>query len=165
MAEATIRALDPWGMVALRGEMGALGQVLGAVLDCSAPDIRMSTRAGGIGVLWMAPDEVLVLCGFDDAPDLARRLEEASGEDFVSVAVVSDARRVFDIAGAGAEDVLSKLMPVDFAKLAETEVRRSRLAQVPAATWRHAGGLYLMCFRSVAVYAEDVLRNANTGTA
>ena len=66
----------------------------------------------------------------------------------------------FDLQGPGAQGALAKLCPVDFAALAPSEVRRTRMAQIPAAFWRHGDGWRILCFRSVAGYAEALLRNA-----
>jgi sarcosine oxidase subunit gamma len=70
---------------------------------------------------------------------------------------VSDARAVFRVEGAKAEQVLAKLSPVDFAKLEPGELRRTRAAQVAAALWREGDGFTVVCFRSVARYVFDLL--------
>jgi len=144
-------------MVTMRGDPSELARATG--LD--APGMRLSTTDGADSLLWMSPDELLLIC--DDAPTRASRLADALYGSFAAVADVSDARAVFDLAGPGATATLAKLMPVDFAAMAPGEVRRSRLAQVPAATWRHGDGWRIVCFRSVAVYVEAALCNAADG--
>jgi len=42
------------------------------------------------------------------------------------------------------------------------QFRRTRLAQVAAAIWRHETGFDVVCFRSVSDYVEGLLRNAAT---
>jgi sarcosine oxidase subunit gamma len=160
MSDMTIDALPPVGMIALRGALDDLRGPVEAVTGCALPKMRMSTAAGGTRVLWMSPDELLIVCDHEAAPGLARDLTSALGEAFATVAVIGDARQVFALSGATVEDRLATLMPVDFDRLAPTEVRRTRMAQIPAAIWREEDGWRLMCFRSVAVYAEDLLRNA-----
>ncbi|MCK0166614.1 sarcosine oxidase subunit gamma [Jannaschia sp. S6380] len=160
MSDVTIHAVPPMGMITLRGDPSVLGPAVEQVTACAPPDRRMATVSGDRTALWMSPDEYLLVCPYDDAPGLADRLTDALGDAFATVAVVSDARQVFDLTGAGVEPTLASLMPVDFDRLARAEIRRSRLAQVPAAIWRHADGYRLVCFRSVARYAEDLLRNA-----
>ena len=59
--------------------------------------------------------------------------------------------------------VLAKLTPANLHPdaLATGEVRRTRLAQVPAAVWlRDEDTAELICFRSVARYVFDLLSNA-----
>lgn len=149
------------GMVLLRGAMDDLSAPLGAA-GLSVPDRRRFAEAGDAAVAWMAPDEAMVLCGPGEAAGLAGAMQ-AAAEGFVTVVDVSDARVVLDVIGPGATDVLAKLTPADLLAVAPGEMRRSRLAQVPAAFWRVDGGWRVMAFRSVARYVEDLLRNAAAG--
>ncbi|CTQ50656.1 sarcosine oxidase subunit gamma [Jannaschia donghaensis] len=157
MSDLSIHALPPVGMITLRGAMPVLTKAVTAVTGCDAPAMRMSTRAGDVTAMWMEPDEMMVVCTYDGANEMAGRLRVEMADDFATVAVVSDARQIFEINGTGGETLLAKLMPVDFAKLGATEVRRTRMAQIPAAVWRNSDGFQVMCFRSVADYATDLL--------
>lgn len=160
MSDVSIRALPPVGMISLRGDMAVLAPTVTTVTGCAGPERRMSTRSGDVTAMWMSPDEMLLVCDYDAAAETAARLTTDLGDAFATVAIVSDARQVFDVDGDGAVDVLAKLMPVDFGTLGATEVRRTRMAQIPAAIWRHSSGFHLICFRSVADYAKDLLENA-----
>ncbi|SDZ39791.1 sarcosine oxidase subunit gamma [Jannaschia faecimaris] len=160
MSDISIAALPPMGMITLRGDIDKLNCAVEMVTGCDAPARRMSTRSGDITSMWMSPDELLVVCGYKAAQDIARRIDAELSNDFATVSIVSDARQVYDIKGFGCEDLLAALMPVDFVRLGATEVRRTRMAQIPAAIWRHSDGFHLICFRSVAEYARDLLENA-----
>jgi sarcosine oxidase subunit gamma len=160
MSDATVTRLPAMGMITLRGALPDLAPAVRDLTGCDMPEARMMARAGEAAALWMSPDELLILCPYRDAPSMADRLRTALNDAFATVAVVSDARAVFEIGGPGAEDVLASLAPVDFSAMAGAEVRRTRLAQVPAAFWREGEGFRLVCFRSVARYVEDVLANA-----
>ena len=151
---AEVVAVTGLGMVTLRGDLGTLA----AAADLPVPETRMSTRRDGQALLWMSPDELLLVC--DDAPGRAALLRERLVGRLATVADVSDARAVFDVKGPDAAATLAKLMPVDFAGMAATEVRRSRLAQVPAACWHEDAGVRVVCFRSVADYVRAALENA-----
>jgi sarcosine oxidase subunit gamma len=99
-----------------------------------------------------------LLVPYVDAAAIATRLAAALAGEHALVANVSDARALFRISGAKADQVLMKLCPVDFATLPEGEIRRSRAAQVAAAFWRSAPDeLSLICFRSVAAYVMGLL--------
>lgn len=160
MSDVSVAPAGPVGMVTLRGDLADLAGPVRNVTGCALPERRMMTRAGDRAVLWMSRDELLVTCGFDEAAELAARLEAALGDAFATAAVVSDARAAFDVTGSGARRVLAKLCPVDFERLAPEEVRRTRMAQVAAALWRHGDGWRVVCFRSVERYAEALLRDA-----
>jgi sarcosine oxidase subunit gamma len=157
MSEITITRRSDVGMITLRGELGELAQAAGL----AQPDLRKQVTQGTDALLWMSPDEMLLIC--DDAPTHATALGVALSGAFATVADVSDARAVFDLTGDGVPGALAKLMPVDFANLAPDEVRRTRLSQVAAAVWRDGAGWRVICFRSVADYVEAALRNAADG--
>ncbi|PWJ15846.1 sarcosine oxidase subunit gamma [Jannaschia seohaensis] len=160
MSDITVSTPGPIGMITLRGAMEVLGSVVTKVTGCALPERRKFSVSGAYAALWMSPDELLLVCDHDEADEIAKRLTTELGAAFATVAVVSDARAVFDLAGPEAHRALAKLCPVDFPRLAENEVRRTRMAQVPAALWRHGEGWRVVCFRSVAGYAERLLTNA-----
>jgi sarcosine oxidase subunit gamma len=110
----------------------------------------------------MSPDELLLLCDYAQAPQIAADLASALADEHALVTVVSDARALFTVQGAKADQVLMKLCPVDFATLPEGELRRTRAAQVAAALWRSGPDeISLVCFRSVAGYMMGLLEVAS----
>ena len=147
------------GMVTIRADLG--GKALARALRAEGlplPAARRIETAGARAVAWMSPDELLVICPHAEAPGLVARLDAALAGDFALIVDVSDARAVFSVAGAQADQVLMKLCPADMASLPQGEMRRSRVAQVAAAFWR-AGPeeIRLICFRSVAAYVFGLL--------
>ena len=146
------------GMITLRGDHGVLGAAVQSVLGLAVPGVRSVVADTRAQVLWMSPDELLVVTGYDAAPGIAATLETALGDAFATVAVVSDARALIRVSGAQARDVLAKLCPVDFADFPVGTLRRTRAAQVAAAVWRDADSDWsLICFRSVAGYVWEAL--------
>jgi sarcosine oxidase subunit gamma len=158
MSDLTVTRARP-GMITIRGDLAELAGPVARVAGCAMPERRLSTRAGGRTLLWMSPDEAMLICPRDEAAGLAADLAFATGDVFATVVDVSDARAVWDLTGP-VEDVLSTLAPVDFAALEPSEVRRTRLAQVPAAFWCEGDGWRLVAFRSVAGYVEGLMRVA-----
>jgi len=156
----TIREAGLQGMITLRGDLGTegLAKAVKGATGCTMPVPRRVTSAGACGVAWMSPDEVMILCPHQQAPDTARTLAKALEGQFATVAVVSDARAVFKLQGAGWRDALAKICPVDFADLTKGDIRRTRAAQVAAAIWVSGEDeATLVCFRSVAGYMFDLL--------
>ncbi len=156
MSEIVIAAARDIGMITLRGEISALAKAVGM----TAPAQRMSVKSEDCRLNWMSPDELLLICPHEEVAQRVTDFARALEGEFATVADVSDARAVFDVTGGGAEIALAHLMPVDFASLAPEEVRRTRMAQIPAALWREGGGWRVVCFRSVALYAEALLKDA-----
>ena len=156
------------GMVLLRADLGDSDVCLalkGAGIDL--PGAGELVGDLGNGALWMSPDELMILCAHDEAEATVATLTEALGGLHALVASVSDARAVFRLSGEGSavREVLAKLSPADLRQdsLPPGRVRRTRLAQVPAAFWFVGDDeAVLICFRSVAGYVHDLLSKAAT---
>lgn len=153
------------GMIALRGDLGssALASVAGEVSGLDLPARRGAITKGDRGLLWMSPDELLVMVPYAEAADAVARISAALKGEHHLAADVSDARCLFRLTGGPVREVLAKLTPADLhpASLAPGELRRTRLGQVAAAFWiEDDGTAWLICFRSMADYVFRLLTNA-----
>lgn len=146
-------------MVTFRAKADAAGlaAALGAI-----PPVRGIVASGERRIAWMSPDEYLILTTPDDVPQVLGHIAETMGNAHHLAVDVSGARAVFHLAGPAADAALSRLCPVDFARLPSGEIRRTRLAQVACALWREGDGITVVTFRSVASYAFEVMRMAST---
>ncbi len=164
---ARVREIGPLGMISLRAkaDVAGLDKAIKAATGCARPDQRQIAHNGDRSAGWMSPDEYLLVMPYGDTSKAIAAIETAlAGQHFLAVCV-SDARAVFQIDGpkdsGAAEAVLSKLSPVDLDNMGETELRRTRTAQVAAAFWRTgADGFTLVCFRSVAAYVMGLLTHS-----
>jgi sarcosine oxidase subunit gamma len=150
-------------MVTVRGNLASPAMIAAvrSATGCDLPGERRIRTAGGKGVAWMSPDELLVLVRYADVPGTVAALTAALAGEHALVADVSDARAVFTVTGAKADQVIRKLSPADIDGMAPDEIRRTRIAQVAGAFWRSAPDqITLVTFRSVAAYVMDLLRNA-----
>lgn len=150
------------GMITIRGTLDDKGFAKLVKKRCglSVPGQRKVVQGGGKTLIWMSPDELLMVLPYAAVNEEVAALEDAFSGTHALVVNVSDARAVFDVSGRHARDVLAKLFPVDLAPEAFEPgmVRRSRMAQVPAALWMEGADRFrVVCFRSVAQYAFDVL--------
>ncbi len=153
------------GMITLRGDLSAtkLKTAVKKSTGFAIPDRGAITLDANTGVAWMSPDELLILSAYDDAQTLCAKLSTALTTHHHLVANVSDARAVFALTGANAREVLAKLTPADLSPAAfgPGQIRRTRLAQVPAAFWLTGeDDFQVVCFRSVAEYVFGLLKNA-----
>ena len=161
----SVREADPHGMILLRGDL-ASAAVRRAVKDVGAaevPDVRAAAFDGTRGAFWMSPDELLLLCPYGEVAASLSALSETLADSHALAVDISDARCMFELRGGGLRDVLAKLTPADMSSdaLQPGELRRSRLAQVPAAFWLQSEtSARLICFRSVARYVFDLLKSA-----
>ena len=176
MSEVRITEAAPRAMISLRGDFSddsfraavtaaASGAFPGQSLAFPGP--LEASWNGARGLLWMSPDELLMVLPLDDrGPALALLADRLAGTHHLAVDV-SDARAVFVVEGAGLRDVLAKLTPADMAPDAfgPGRVRRTRLAQIAAALWmQDETRVEVLCFRSVTRYAQTLLHTAaNSG--
>lgn len=156
------------GMITLRADLGsaAVKKAVKAACGQGVPVAGQILGGDGGAVIWMSPDEVLILVPYGDVEDVIAGLESALAKTHALVVDVSDARAVFSVEGALAHEVLARVCPVDLHvdSFGVGQVRRTRLAQVAAAFWRHEAGFDVIFFTSVADYVEGVLRNAAAGS-
>lgn len=156
---ALVREIGPLGMITLRAKEGTPGleAAVRTATGCDLPAVRRIVRQGTRAVGWMSPDELLLIVPYGDVAAVLSGIREAMAGQHHLAVDVSDARAVFRVEGAKADQVLRKLSPVDFDRLEPNELRRSRAAQVAAAFWAEEGGFTLACFRSVAGYVMGLL--------
>lgn len=150
------------GMITMRGDLAsvALKNAVTGVAGVDFPAQRAIATVGEKGIAWMSPDELLVLVPYGEADEAVATMAAALKGEHATVANVSDARALFRIEGPHAREALAKLTPADLhpAVFGPGEMRRTRLAQVPAAIWQSgAEEFHVICFRSVAKYVFDLL--------
>lgn len=156
----TVTDAGPTGMITVRGDLSApwMAEALQQVVGAGVPGQRQVARGTQGSVVWMSPDELLVVCEHARSAQVEAALTAAFAGQFATAADVSDARSVLHVDGAQARDVLAKLCPVDFADFAVGSVRRTRAAQVACAIWRDSDTTWtLVSFRSVGRYVFDAL--------
>jgi len=166
------------GMITLRGDLAgaALRGICTDLTGCAFPSRRRAEVTGDKvtgdevtgdrGLLWMSPDEVLILLPYAAVSDALARIAQAlAGQHHLAVNV-SDARCVLRLQGPFAREVLAKLAPVELHAdaLGPGDLRRSRLGQIAAAFWMQGPDQFeVICFRSVGHYAFDLLVAAVQG--
>ena len=160
---ATIEDQGLTGMITLRGDLSTkeIKAAVRSATGLALPPQRQALTGQGTAVLWMSPDELLLLCPYAEVKERLKAIEAAlKGQHFLAVNV-SDARVLLRITGKAAREVLAKLCPVDLSPEGFTPgmFRRTRMAQIPAAFWlNNEGAFHLICFRSVADYAFNLLK-------
>ena len=93
---------------------GAVVARIGAALGVTLPaePNTVSTR-GARSVLWLGPDEWLVVDDSGSASQIEASIRQAFAADWGSVVDVSANRVVFELSGPTARDVLSRGCPLD----------------------------------------------------
>ncbi len=161
----TITDIGPVGMITLRGDLAAkpLQKAAIAAGGVNMPEQGRCLTELDRGIAWMSPDELLILCRYDEVTLKLTDLQGKLAKQHALAVNVSDARAVFELRGAHVREVMAKLAPVDMHPGSFTPgmFRRTRLAQSAAAFWMpEEGVVHVICFRSVAQYVFDLLRVA-----
>lgn len=160
--QVAVRDLGLRGMITLRGDLSnaKLRKVSAAVSGVRFPEQGKAAIEGASGLAWMSPDELLIMVPYDDVSGALEKINKAlKGQHFLAINV-SDARAVMSLSGPFVREVLAKLAPVDLHpdSFAIGDFRRTRLGQVAAAfCLTDAQTAQIICFRSVAGYAFDLL--------
>jgi sarcosine oxidase subunit gamma len=151
------------GMITLRGDLADAGvqKAVKSVMGAGVSATLAVTDANVGQILWMSPDELMIVCAYDQADQVVADLIAALGETHSMVVNVSDARAVFDLNGSATFEIIAKLAPIDMKSMQAGTVRRTRFAQIPAAFWMTSNdSARIICFRSVAEYMFNQLRNS-----
>ena len=151
------------GMITLRGDLADadVQKAVKSVIGAGVPATLAVTDADAGQILWMSPDELMIVCAYDQADQVVADLIAALGDTHSMVVNVSDARAVFDLQGAATSEIIAKLAPIDMKSMQAGNVRRTRFAQIPAAFWMTSNdSARIICFRSVAEYMFNQLRNS-----
>ncbi len=162
--------LPPRTMISLKGDLSSakIKNVATGIAAVDFPEAGGANCVGEKGILWMAHDELLIMCPRAEQSDaMAKAQTTLAGSHFLA-ADVSDARSVFLLEGEGAfvREVLAKLTPADLHpdRFAPGQFRRTRLAQVAAGFWlRDETAAEVIAFRSNARYVFSLLENAVAG--
>ncbi|MEP3918355.1 sarcosine oxidase subunit gamma family protein [Ascidiaceihabitans sp.] len=159
---ATVADAGLQGMITLRGDLSdaKVKKAATSVTKVALPETGQANTDGAHGIVWMSPDELMVLCPYDAVADTLAAMHKTLGATHALAVDVSDARACLRLSGANAREVLAKVAPVDLRPAAFTAgmFRRTRIAQIPAAFWMPEEDVFqIICFRSNAKYLFDVL--------
>ncbi|MFO7806469.1 MAG: sarcosine oxidase subunit gamma family protein [Paracoccaceae bacterium] len=158
------------GMISLRGDLSdtVLRACATDLTGVAFPQAGQAMVGADKGLVWMSPDEILILTPYSDAQQTVDMIQERlKGIHFLATNV-SDARSVIAVEGPFVREVVAKLAPVDLHPhaFAPGSFYRSRLGQVAAAFWmRDDENIEVMTFRSTAAYAFGLLAKAAEGGA
>ena len=122
-----------------------------------------AVRGGDLTVLWLGPDEWLVLGPDGAAPGLVERLTEAAAGEHVSVVDVSAQRTTLVVAGERARDVLAHGCALDLHPRAFGPGRcaQTTLARTGVVLVADEDGFRLLVRSSFAAYAAEWLLDAS----
>lgn len=151
--------------IGIRAEPGspahaALDQASGVGLPAAVGQVTGSP--GEVSVLWLGPDEFLVVAAAD-SHDLLAGLLDALGEHPGQVVDLSANRAIIEVRGSNAQQALEKGVPADLhpRSFPENWAITTTLGPVPVLLWRTAADAYwLLPGTSFAQYTAGWLLDA-----
>lgn len=147
---------------------GAAADAVGLALDLQLPmEPNTVVRAGELVVLWLGPDEWLLVAPPGRERDLESRIRTAAGDEPVSVTDVSAQRTTLLVAGPRARDLLAHGCALDLhprafgpGRCAQTTLGRTQIVLVSRDETR--AGFWVLVRSSFAGYLADWLLDAAT---
>jgi sarcosine oxidase subunit gamma len=101
---------------------GPAADPVAKVLGVSLPTVPCTSVGSGVyEVLWLGPDEWLILAPAGSAPELMIALREAIGSEHAAVTDVSAQRTTVQLSGPGARELLAKGCAIDLHPAASPE--------------------------------------------
>jgi sarcosine oxidase, subunit gamma len=159
----TLAAAQPARQVGLRLRPPFPAYLAGIPLPLTPNSVAI---AGPLRVLWLAPDEWLVVAE-GEAPDLLARLERAVADRRAAVTDLSSSRVIIEIGGAGARDLLAAGCGLDLHPRAfgPGQCAQTLLARVPVILDQLAAAPHfrLLIRRSYTRWLVDWLIDAAEG--
>lgn len=145
---------------------GAGADAVGLALGLALPlEPNTVVRAGELTVLWLGPDEWLVVGPPDTQRDVEQRIRAASGDEHVAVTDVSAQRTTLLVSGARARDLLAHGCALDLhprafgaGRCAQTTLARAQVVLV--ARDEPGAGFWVLVRSSFAGYLTDWLLDA-----
>ena len=140
------------GQITLRGDLGSI-EIQNAVQQVMGADVPSALTHTDGRVVWMSPDELLLLVPHDQAAAHATALNQALTGVHHMALDVSEARAILRLTGARAGEVLAKGAPCDCSDrgFPVGTARRTHLGGLAVGIWRlDAETWEVMCFRSYA---------------
>lgn len=146
------------GKLILQGDAAALREASGLPL----PEAGRIGGSDRVEILWLGPEEWMLLCPPDEETALANALQRRLDATPHQLVDVSDQYTVVAMSGSAAGDVLAKLTTLDLheREFPEGRVAGSLFGRIQAVLARTNSGLRLLVRWSVAAYLYDLLIDA-----
>ena len=140
------------GQITLRGDLGSI-EIKNALQQVMGVDVPSALTHIDGRVVWMSPDELLLLVPHAEAAAHVTALNQALTGVHHMALDVSDTRAVLRLSGARVGEVLAKGAPCDFTDrgFPVGTARRTHLGGLAVGIWRlDAETWEVVCFRSYA---------------
>lgn len=155
------------GQITLRADLGdaTVGAAVQVAMGLNVPSALSVTHSADRRVVWMSPDELLLIMPRADLFAVKDQLDQALAGQHAMVLDASDTRATVRLTGTKVADVLAKGAPVDTSDhgFPPGTARRTHMAGLSVAIWRlDATTWEVVTFRSYAHHLWAWLHKAAT---
>lgn len=147
----------------LRADMDAANDAVREAVGLAPPDALGVVADGARRVIWMSPDELLIVTEAETGETVRSTLGSALSGTHHMVVDVSDARGVIRLTGERVGEVLAKGAPCDLSDggFPPGTARRTHLGGLAVAIWRTDVDVWeIACFSSLLHHLQAWLKDA-----
>ena len=151
------------GKLNMRADKSA-GKIVKSITGCAFPPVANKfTTAGKRHVVWLGPDEFLILCEAGKDEDLTSAIQLTIGDQHSAVSNISDALAAFHLKGADVRQTLAKGCALDLHHTSFTsgDAAQTLLSNAAVTIMALADDEFIViCRTSFASYLHDWLLDA-----
>ena len=140
-----------------------VGKIVKSITGCKFPPVANKfTTAGKRHVVWLGPDEFLILCEAGKDEELTSALQLTFGDQHSAVSNISDALAAFHLKGANVRQALAKGCALDLhPQFSSGDAAQTLLSHATVAIIALAENEFIViCHTSFASYLHDWLCDA-----
>ena len=157
------REMAHLGKLNMRADKSA-GKIVKSITGCAFPPVANKfTTAGKRHVVWLGPDEFLILCEAGKDEDLTSAIQLTIGDQHSAVSNISDALAAFHLKGADVRQTLAKGCALDLHHTSFTsgDAAQTLLSNAAVTIMALADDEFIViCRTSFASYLHDWLLDA-----
>ena len=151
------------GKLNMRADKSA-GKIVKSITGCAFPPVANKfTTAGKRHVVWLGPDEFMILCEAGRDEELTSAIQLTIGDQHSAISNISDALAAFHLKGADVRQTLAKGCALDLhpRKFTPGQCAQTMLAHAGVTMIATDGDCFLLiCRTSFAAYTLDWLEDA-----
>ena len=151
------------GKLNMRGDRSS-GKMIKSITGCAfPPTANKFTTAGERHVVWLSPDEFMVICEAGKDEELASAIHASFGNRHAAVTNITDALTAFHLKGVAVRQVLAKGCALDLHQnsFASGDAAQTLLSQAAVTIMALANdGFIVICRTSFASYLHDWIVDA-----
>ena len=135
------------------------GEIVKSITGCMfPPSANKFTTAGERHVVWLGPDEFMIICEAGKDEELVRAIHASFGSRHAAVTNITDALAAFHLKGAAVRQVLAKGCALDLHQnsFASGDAAQTLLSQAAVTIMALANDKFIViCRTSYAAYLHD----------